>query len=185
MTDCYFAMSAEQFRSISPHSATLIIWAEAKTPPPAFATEAGCSRASPGASARGPARQLGKFYEMMLNRGRPLLMRQTVEALVARHRAGIQDLTFKRIIDWGLGFIVNSAQYSQPDLPYGFGPHASLRSFGHGGNQSSIGFADPENALAAVIVFSSLPGEEAHQRRMVRILAAIYEDLKIVPPAAV
>src|SRR5690349_10658524 len=53
---------------------------------------------SPGSAARGPARELGRFYEMLLRRGigtvdtavarqnRRIILPQTVEALTARHR---------------------------------------------------------------------------------------------------
>ena len=62
-------------------------------------------------------------------------------------------------------------------LPYAYGPHASLRTFGHGGNQSSIAFADPVHALAVAIIFNGMPGEAAHQRRMHNVLTGLYEDL--------
>jgi hypothetical protein len=79
--------------------------------------------------------------------GAQILRPQTVEALVARHRVGLLDKTFDHIIDWGLGFIINSNQYGIDTLPYGYGPHASQRTFGHSGSQSSCAFADPENEL--------------------------------------
>jgi len=179
MTDSFFAMPSDLFRASAARIAPMEITNHSNTSPAFFDTEAGSAAVSPGASARGPARQLGRFYEMLLNRGEKIIAPQTTEALTARHRAGIQDLTFKHIIDWGLGFIINSAQYNQPTLPYSFGPHASLRTFGHGGNQSSIAFADPENALVVAIIFNGMPGESAHQRRMQNVLTGIYEDLGI------
>jgi CubicO group peptidase (beta-lactamase class C family) len=117
---------------------------------------------------------------MLLQHGQKMLTPQTTEALTARHRAGIQDLTFKHIVDWGLGFILNSAQYNQPTLPYAFGPYASLRTFGHGGNQSSIGMCDPDKALVVALIFNGMPGETAHQRRIRNVMTGIYEDLRLV-----
>jgi CubicO group peptidase (beta-lactamase class C family) len=181
MTDCCFAMPVEQYRSYGNRIAPIQNTHESKGHPAFFDTEAGCTVSSPGGSARGPARQLGRFYEMLLERGRKILNPQTVEAITARHRTGLQDLTFKHIIDWGLGFIINSAQYNQPTLPYAYGPYASLRTFGHGGNQSSIGFADPDHALVAAFIFNGMPGEAAHQRRMHNTLTGLYEDLGINP----
>jgi CubicO group peptidase (beta-lactamase class C family) len=179
MTDCAFAMPVERYRSYGDRIAPIQITNRSKGHPAFFDTEAGCSVSSPGGSARGPARQLGRFYEMLLNRGGKILTPQTTEAITARHRAGLQDLTFKHIIDWGLGFIINSAQYNQPTLPYAFGPHASQRTFGHGGNQSSIALADPEYGLAVALVFNGMPGEEAHQRRMRNVLTGLYEDVGV------
>jgi CubicO group peptidase (beta-lactamase class C family) len=177
MTDCCFAMTIEQYKTYGNRIAPISTTNESRGHPAFFDTLEGCTVSSPGGSARGPARQLGKFYEMLLERGRKILTPQTTEALTARHRAGLQDLTFKHIIDWGLGFIINSAQYKQPTLPYAYGPHASLRTFGHGGNQSSIAFVDPDRALVVTLIFNGMPGEAAHQRRMHNTLTALYEDL--------
>jgi CubicO group peptidase (beta-lactamase class C family) len=181
MADCCFAMPLAQYRSYGDRIAPIRTTNQSKGHPAFFDTEAGCAVSSPGGSARGPARELGRFYEILLNRGQKLMTPQTTEAITARHRAGIQDLTFKHIIDWGLGFIINSAQYNQPTLPYAYGPHASLRTFGHGGNQSSIAFADPDHALVVSLIFNGMPGEEAHQRRMRGVLTGLYEDLELAP----
>jgi CubicO group peptidase (beta-lactamase class C family) len=178
MSDCFFAMSPPQYRSYATRIAPLEPTNQSSARPASFDTEAGCAVCSPGVSGRGPARELARFYEMLLARGRPLLGPQTVEALTARHRAGVYDLTFKHIIDWGLGFIVNSTQYGQ-SVPYGFGPRASPRAFGHGGNQSSMAMADPEYGVAVVVIFTGLPGEIAHQQRMTATLEAVYEDMGI------
>jgi len=102
---------------------------------------------------------------------------QTVEALVARHRAGLYDQTFKHIMDWGLGFVLNSNQYGPDTVPYGYGPYASPRTYGHSGFQSSVAFGDPENGLAAAIVCNGTAGEAAHDKRIRAVLTALYEDL--------
>ena len=166
----------EKYREYGDRLARIRATNQSPVPRAVFDTEASCSICSPGASGRGPARQLGRFYEMLLDGGKPLLDSQTVELLTARLAVGMRDVTFKHTIDWGLGFILNSAQYG-PSVPYGFGPHASPRTFGHGGKQSSIAFADPEYGLAVVLIFNGMPGEEAHQRRMREALGAVYEDM--------
>ncbi|HBL43542.1 MAG TPA: serine hydrolase, partial [Planctomycetaceae bacterium] len=53
-------------------------------------------------------------------------------------------------------------------------------SFGHGGSQSSIAFADPERELVVAVVANGRPGEPRHQRRAREINEAIYEDLRLV-----
>jgi CubicO group peptidase (beta-lactamase class C family) len=176
-------------------------------------SEAWCTGTHPGGNGYGPMSQLGRFYEMLLARGRAvpraakalrngagdtpgvgggagtggpgggpgldrsLLSPQAVEAMTARHRAGMLDHTFQRVLDWGLGFIVNSHQYGGDNVPYGYGDHASPRTFGHSGYRSSTGFADPEHGLAVALAFNGLPGEEAHQRRIRTVLDALYQDL--------
>lgn len=138
----------------------------------------GCS---PGGNGYGPIRGLGRFYEMLLARGtwngRRLVSPQTVEALVTPHRVGMVDQTFKVKLDWGLGFICDSKHYGVERTPYGYGRHASRRTFGHSGFQSSTGFADPEHGLTVALVVNGNPGEPRHTERFQAITEAIYEDL--------
>jgi CubicO group peptidase (beta-lactamase class C family) len=151
-------------------------------------TEERCVRPNPGGNGYGPMRELGRFYEMLLARGtlngRRVLSPQAVEALTARHRAGMVDATFKHILDWGLGFIINSVRYSAEQgaetVPYGYGHHASSRTFGHSGYRSSTGFADPERGLAVAVAFNGTPSNERHEQRVRSVLDAIYEDLGVL-----
>jgi CubicO group peptidase (beta-lactamase class C family) len=130
----------------------------------------------PGNSARGPARELGLFYENL----RRLVSPQTLEAVTAKHRVGVYDKTFRHLMDWGLGFIVQSNQYRVETLPYSFGPHASPRTFGHGGSRTSIGYCDPEHGLVAAVILDRAKDEAQHHQRMLAINSAIYEDLNLV-----
>lgn len=148
------------------------------------------TRPRPGGNCMGPIRELVMFYEMLLGggerRGVRLLKPETVAMMTSRQRAGMTDQTFKQVVDWGLGVSINSAHHApnapggKPAwhrIPYGYGPHASRDTFGHGGAQSSIAFADPENQLAVGIVFNGMPGEAKHQQRVNAVLEALYTDL--------
>ena len=95
--------------------------------------------------------------------------------LTSRQLVGVYDQTFEHRLDWGLGFIINSAEYGRDTVPYGYGPYASKETFGHGGNQICIGMADPKYGLVIAVIFNGLPGQEAHQKRMNATLGAIYE----------
>jgi CubicO group peptidase (beta-lactamase class C family) len=144
-------------------------------------TEERCVSPSPGGNGYGPLRELARFYEMLLGRGswqgRRVLLPQTVEAFTSPHRVGMVDATFKHVLDWGLGFIVNSIQHGAETVPYGYGHHASPRTFGHSGYRSSAGFADPERGLAVALAFNGTPAGDAHERRIRSVLDALYEDL--------
>ena len=193
MTSARFAVGEQEYRDDGQRIGIVYNTEDperAAPPPASFETPQHAAAVSPGSSARGSARELGRFYQMLLNRGSaisdreseiseskaPALLRpQTVEALTARHRTGLFDHTFKHTIDWGLGFVLNSAMYGE--VPYGYGPHASQRTFGHSGAQSSVAFADPEHGLVVALVFNGMPGEERHQQRMRSALAGVYEDL--------
>ncbi|MEM6792650.1 MAG: serine hydrolase domain-containing protein [Acidobacteriota bacterium] len=139
-------------------------------------------RPSPGGNGYGPIRELGRFYEMLLRRGvtaqgERLLEPPTVEAMTTPSRVGLLDHTFKQKLDWGLGFIVDSKHYGAASVAYGYGPHASRRTFGHSGYRSSTAFADPERDLAVALVVNGQPDDGAHGRRFDALTAAIYQDL--------
>src|SRR6266508_952041 len=117
-------------------------------------------------------RELGRFYEMLLNRGQlegnRTLSSQTVEAITARHRAGMLDQTFGIALDWSLGLIVDAFLY---------GSHCSDRAFGHAGAKSSVVFCDPAYGLVVAFVLNGIPGWTPHNQRMLDLANAIYLDL--------
>lgn len=144
-------------------------------------TEPGAAACRPGSNGRGPARELAFFYEMLLGRGQRkgqrILSPQSVEAITAAHRVGLYDHTFRHTMDWGLGFLLNSSHYPPGPAPYGYGPRASPRTFGHGGSQCCTAFADPEQNLAVAILWNGRPGESRHDQRLRQTLVALYEDI--------
>jgi CubicO group peptidase (beta-lactamase class C family) len=183
MGDCWIGMPPERYRSYKEAGRLGAMWNTEAPTPEAHGWDSAerCVRPNPGGNGYGPVRELGRFYEMLLARGalagRRILSPQAVEAMTARHRAGMMDSTFKHVLDWGLGFIVNSAQYGAETVPYGYGHHASPRAFGHSGYRSSTGFADPERQLAVAVAFNGTPSSERHEGRVRSVLDAVYEDL--------
>ena len=145
--------------------------------PNTWDTAEGAGFCRPGAGARGPARDLCRLYECLLAGGEGVVLPQTVEALTARARVGMFDHTFKHAMDWCLGFVPNNAYLGADTVRYGYGPHAGFRTFGHGGHQSSIGFADPGRRLAGAILFNGTPGEIPHDRRVRSVMQRLYETL--------
>lgn len=135
----------------------------------------------PGASARGPVRELGRFMQMLLDRGafdgRRVLHPATVAWMTERHREGLFDQTFMHKLDFGLGFIIDSNRYGAETVPYGYSRHASPDTFGHSGAQSSCAFADPGHGLVVAWAANGQPGEREHQHRQRAVNTAIYEAL--------
>ncbi len=113
---------------------------------------------------------------------RRILSTPAVEALTTPNRVGMHDHTFDHVLDWGLGFICNSNRYGPDTVPYGYGPHASRRAFGHSGYRSVVAFADPEHRLAVALAFNGTPSNEAHEARIRAVLAGLYEDLGLAAP---
>jgi CubicO group peptidase (beta-lactamase class C family) len=136
-----------------------------------------CGMIRPAGNIRGPIRELGLFYRAMLSGGGGILRPETVKLLTTRQRQGAFDLTFKRPMDWGMGFMVNSEHLDTSPMPYGFGKHASKEAFGHGGSQSSCGMADPVNDLVVAMVFNGMCGDAKHTMRINQTMTMIYEDL--------
>jgi CubicO group peptidase (beta-lactamase class C family) len=81
------------------------------------------------------------------------------------------------VIDWGLGLMVNSRHHLGRATSYGYGDHASMRAYGHGGSQSSLACADPEAGLAVALCCNGMPGEPANHRRTQPVITALYEEL--------
>ena len=187
MNDSWIAMPVEVYRGYGTRLGIMQKSEGGEGSDAGLDSEAACTHARPSGSGHGPIRELGRFYEMLLAggqlNGRRIISPQTVEAMVARHRVGMYDHTFRHVMDWGLGFVLNSNQYGAETVPYGYGSFASGRTYGHGGSQSSSAFADPENGLVVALVCNGMPGEPAHDRRMRAVHAAIYQDLYLINDA--
>lgn len=183
MGDAWMVLTEERYAAYGDRMAVMYASVRDAPPVPVRGMDSwrGFRRASPSGGGVGPMSDLVKLYEMFLGGGERdgerVLSRQTVEAMTARHRAGRRDETFGMVIDWGLGLMVNSWHYRSRPTSYGYGDHASYRTFGHGGQQSSLSFADPEHALAVALCFNGRPGEVLNHRRAQPVITALYEEL--------
>ncbi|MEO8196430.1 MAG: serine hydrolase domain-containing protein [Thermoanaerobaculia bacterium] len=184
--DCWIGMPEERFRLYGGRIAPMFDVTPAAGETAALVENGATAAArlvvpSPGGNGCGPIRELARLYQMLSAggafAGRRLLRRETVEALTARHRVGMVDATFRARLDWGLGVIVNSAHYGEPAMPYGYGPFAGPRTYGHSGARSSTAFADPEAGLVVALAVNGMPADEAHRERFERLAVALYGDL--------
>jgi CubicO group peptidase (beta-lactamase class C family) len=123
------------------------------------------AKVEPAGGMRGPARELGHFYESLLGYGPPILDLRTVETMAAVHRYGIRDVVFGTAVPWGLGVAVE------------FSGGTTRRVFGHGGMSSSRGFADRECGLVVAIVANGLPSFVPAEQRVLEITDAVYTAL--------
>ena len=185
MNDSWIGMPLEKFHAYGDRIGGMFSTENHQPTPRNWHREPHVVGCSPGGNGYGPIHELGRFYEMLLCRGTldgvRLIRPQTLEALTTPHRVGMYDHTFKHKLDWGLGFIINSEHYGAEMPPYGYGRHASRRTFGHSGFQSSTAFADPEHQLVVAAMVNGNPGEEKHVQRFRTLVEAIYEDLDLVP----
>lgn len=148
---------------------------------PFWNTERDSTDCRPSGNGRGPTRELVSFFEMLRQggtlQGHRILSAESVRTLTHRHREGLYDETLMQYVDWGLGFLRPVRRPGQTIIAYGFGAHASLDSFGHGGMQSSIAFVDPERELSVAWICNGMCGERLHRLRNHAINTALYEDL--------
>jgi CubicO group peptidase (beta-lactamase class C family) len=181
MIDSWIGMSVEQYHAYGDRFG-IMLHTEKLTPyTHRYDSASGASVCVPGGNAHGPMHDLGRFYQMLLGGGAlhgvRVLARDSGLLMTTPQRVGLFDETFKHVIDWGLGTIIDSNRYGIDTVPYGYGKYSSPHTFGHGGSQSSVAFADADHKLVAAVVFNGMPGEGKHDLRMRAFLAALYEDL--------
>jgi CubicO group peptidase (beta-lactamase class C family) len=137
----------------------------------------------PGGNGRGPMRELVRLLEM-LRRGGTLdgarvLAPQTVEAMVARQRCGLFDHSWGAVLDWGLGFTLDSKLHHAGGCHrYGYGRYASARTYGHSGFRTTTAFCDPEAHLVVACSWNGMVADDdVHSQRQNDLCDAIYQDL--------
>lgn len=182
MHDCYLGMPARTYHRRSRDIAVMHSTTGDEPRPLDWHTIRSLSVPMPGRNFLGPANQLARFYRSLLSGGsldgQRVLQPRTVDDFTARHRTDVVDETFHHEMDFGLGVLRNLEDPAlRATMPYGFGPHASELAFGHGGQGSSVAFADPAHDLAVALVWNGVLDEKRHQPRLRETLAALYQDL--------
>jgi CubicO group peptidase (beta-lactamase class C family) len=180
--DSWIGMPPEQYRTYGARMGILHNTFHSVPHPQPWDNETHAAAGCPGSGAYGPIRELGQFYEALL--AGKFLRPATLTEITRPHRVGLVDHTFRRVMNWGLGFVVDSRQFPDDVPPYGFGRHGSPRAFGHGGMQAAMAFADPVHGLVVAWLCNGMCGEPRHTKRTHAINTAIYEDLGLAPPAA-
>lgn len=124
----------------------------------------------PTGGCHGPIRNLGRFYSALM---RGNVVSAPILAEMCRPQLqGVRDGYLDATVDRGLGFLLRSSR-----LGHSYGPHASSRTYGHGGRDWCVGFADPAHQVAVAVYWNGVVSRDVHDRRQPRLLAAVYEDL--------
>ncbi len=125
----------------------------------------------PSTNAHATARAVARIYAALAAGGMldgvRLLQRETVE-LAAREASCGPDAVLNRPSRFGLGF-----QLTQPERPLG----PNRRSFGHFGAGGSLGFADPDEALAFAYTPNQGEGPRWQNPRNRSLIEALYASL--------
>ena len=184
MNNAWLGMPAERYDDFSDRTVPMH-FADGNAPPIPHMyeyfrdTREALANCRPGGNGRGPIRELGRFYEALLDGGRDIISKETIDTLTARHTVGLKDRIFNIPLDRGLGFVIDSKQYGPAATWYG--SRCSARAYGHAGYVSSVGFADPEYGLAVALVFNGMleAAPARHDARINAVIDAVYEDLNL------
>lgn len=168
MSDAAYCYTPEAYQKVAPRLARYFTNTRGHVHPLHWNEPPLTEMPRPGGSLRATIDDMARFYGALLD---GLLVRaDTLEQITSSQRGKMLDRTFGREMEWGLGIMPNNGI----DAPYNFGPAASSKAFGHGGQQSSIVFADPETRTVFAAAYTTLPGEPAHNRRMNELLQAVF-----------
>ena len=134
-----------------------------------FNTEAMALAQAPAVNGYGCARALARFYASLLLTapGGMLLRHETVENASSVHAETEFDRTQEVPKRYGLGFYLSGLAGDPFD--YHDGPGV----FGHAGQQSSVGYADPRCGLAVAYITNGLQSPDIVTRRMAEMAAAL------------
>ena len=135
MRDCWITMPREVYRQLGEKRTVMPDTSGDVATPAGFESEDWYAGVRPGGNAYGPANQLGRFYEMLLdlspptpgNPGSPgsgggpgeldgvkILSPETAQLFTQRHRQGLMDRTFGHVMDWALGFMLPPEKKPRP-----------------------------------------------------------------------
>jgi CubicO group peptidase (beta-lactamase class C family) len=137
----------------------------------------------PGGNGRGPMHELARLLELLRCRGTlggaRILAPATVEALTARQRCGLYDESWDLVLDWSLGLTLDSRMHHGGATHlYGYGRHASPRTFGHSGFRTTTAFCDPDRGLVVACSWNGMVADDdIHSARQNALCEAIYQDL--------
>jgi CubicO group peptidase (beta-lactamase class C family) len=133
--------------------------------------------AIPAASISSNARQLARFYHMLVRGGeldgvRVLEPGTVVEARKASSD-GIIDAFIKRPVRWAQGFQLGGPGKDPRDVTRVMGMASSPETFGHAGNASCLAWADPNRRLVLVYFSNIQPGIEQGFQHLSEISDAV------------
>jgi CubicO group peptidase (beta-lactamase class C family) len=136
-----------------------------------FNSEAVALAQAPAVNAYGTARALARCYAALLPGGEPaggpLLHPETLRQAVAPHTETGCDRTQGVPKRYALGWYASGLAGDPFDYHDGGGV------FGHAGQQSSVGYADPRHGLAVAYVTNGLQAPDIVTRRMAEMAAAL------------
>ena len=120
------------------------------------------------------ARNLARFYAMMAGGGAVdgvrTLKTETVAEVTKMQVEGM-DLTNERVVRRSLGF-------SLGDHRMGLREEGDVRTFGHGGAGTSVGWANPDSGLAMAYITNGFRADHSNAQRLNAVSRAVRETVR-------
>ena len=134
----------------------------------------------PAASVSATARDLARFYQMLLNFGQldgvRVLQPEIILSAVGPSSDGEMDRYLKLPVRWSEGFQLGGERNASVRVGGGPGPFGKLASrttFGHNGSYVCMGWADPERNIAVGYVTARVISRAAGAHHMAAVSDAI------------
>ncbi len=129
----------------------------------------------PAATLHTTARDLAVFYQMLANGGqyggKQYLLPETIARATALSYEGM-DASMRVPMRWAMGFHLGGKLLE--DGP-SFGDASTVRTFGHAGQGSCIGWADPDRGLVMAFTCNRLLASVSTRLRWNRLANAVWE----------
>lgn len=131
----------------------------------------------PAAGISTTARDLARFYLMLLENGRvegrTVVSQAAIEAARVPSNEGEFDVAAKRYMRWSNGFQLGGPRRDPHSVP-SLGRLSHPTTFGHNGSNCCIGWADPDRDLVFTYLTNRLPSRAEGSRHLAQVADAIF-----------
>lgn len=137
----------------------------------------------PAATLHSNARGLATFYQMLINggiyAGKQIYMPETIAFATSPGYLGY-DGTFKEEARWAYGFHLGGPETDNEGKPRrsGMGLQSTLRTFGHFGIATCMGWADPDSRLVVAFTTNGMQSGKLSANRCADLSDAVWQSLE-------
>lgn len=135
----------------------------------------------PAASLNSTARDLARFYQMLLNGGKyngnQVLRSETISSATQLGYEGMDEV-IKYPVRWAHGFSLGGRCTDDPGEICGMGRKSTIRTFGHFGMASSMAWADPDADIVVTFTCNRLIDDKQASLRWQELSDAVWESLR-------
>jgi CubicO group peptidase (beta-lactamase class C family) len=132
----------------------------------------------PAGSLHSTAREMAIFYHMLVSggtyAGQQLLKPETIKTATTLQYRGVDRLNGRETL-WGYGFHLGGRENIEELGEPTFGARSTVRSFGHGGNRSSLAWADHDHKLVVAFTCNQFLSNQGSRQRWIALNNAVWD----------